>query len=426
MSIFDKEKLKRLQEGKSTNSHTIMLVDDEESHLSSMTSLLSEEYHIITARDGQEALDMINKMGNPENISLIISDQRMPGLTGIELFEKLLPILPKTIQIILTGYVDIPVIIDAINKTQIYQFIQKPFEPEDLKLRIKCAIRAFEKEKELEDQRRILEERNRELEQTNKELQEAKRKLEESSLIDPLTGLRNRRYIENFIQNDLSKVQREHNFSKKEQTRRSESANDVIFFILDVDNLKSVNSSFNYKAGDVILKQLTEVLHQVCRQSDILVRWGNDEFLIVSCFTDREEGHKQAERLRQVVESHHFQLDDGKSTQLTCSIGFSVYPFIYQNSNALTWDQVITIVEKALYTAQKSGKNAWVGINSTDKTKPDNLFQLIKEEIITLIANGEITISTSIPDKNSLVWISSKEERNAISQNLSLKNKKTN
>jgi len=107
--------------------HTIMIVDDEESHLISMEFLLSEDYHIITAKDGQEALDMIMGMENPESISLIISDQRMPRLTGIELFEKLLPILPKTIRMILTAFDDKNVMIDAINKAKIDKFILKPF-----------------------------------------------------------------------------------------------------------------------------------------------------------------------------------------------------------------------------------------------------------------------------------------------------------
>ena len=79
-------------------------------------------------------------------------------------------------------------IIEAINKTKIYEFILKPFEPEDLKLRIKRAIEAFESQKKLEEYLQVLEERIRELEQKNKELEEAKRKLEESGLIDPLTG----------------------------------------------------------------------------------------------------------------------------------------------------------------------------------------------------------------------------------------------
>jgi len=395
MAIFDKKKLQKMKEMETKKKrHIIMIVDDEDAHLHSMESLLSEDYQIITAQNGQEALDMITGMDNPGSISLIISDQRMPGLTGIEFFEKVIPIIPRTIRMIVTGYVDIPVIIDAVNKTQIYQFIWKPFEPEDLKLRIKCAIRAFEREKELEDYRRALEEQNRELEQKNKELEEAKRKLEESCLSDPLTGLRNRRYIETFIQNDLSKVQMDFGPGK-----------DVIFYILDVDHLKSVNSRFNYRAGDVILTQLTTVLQQECQPSDILVRWGNDEFLLVKCFADRKQAYSQAEHMRQVVERCHFQLEDGQSTQVTCSIGFAAYPFLPQQPGVLNWEQVITVVEKALHTAKKSGGNAWIGINSTEKTKADNLCQLIRKEINSLIVNEALAISTSIPDKNSIVWM---------------------
>jgi len=170
--------------------------------------MLSEDYHIITACDGQEALDMIVGMENPESISLIISDQRMPKLTGIELFEKLIPILPRAIRIILTGFIDIPVIIDAINKIQIYQFIQKPFEPEELKLTVKNAIRAFERDKELEEYRITLEGRNKELEKKNKELENINKKLEESSLIDPLTGLRNRWFIQKYIHSDISEFRK--------------------------------------------------------------------------------------------------------------------------------------------------------------------------------------------------------------------------
>ncbi|MCU0286127.1 MAG: diguanylate cyclase [Acidobacteria bacterium] len=399
MSVFRCENLKKFKEKQNKiKKPTIMIVDDEAAHLSSMESFLSEDYHIISAQSGQEALDFITGMDDPESINLIISDQRMPGLTGIELFEKLLLILPKTIRIILTGFVDIPVIIDAVNKAQIYEFISKPFEPEDLKLRIKRALEAFENQKKVDEYYRTLEEQNKQLEKKYKELEESKRKLEESSLIDPLTGLRNRRYIENFIQSDLSKVQ-------KNGTKQVKSASDVIFYILDVDNLKSVNSSFNYKSGDAILTQFTAVLQQECHPSDILVRWGNDEFLVIICITDREQGHAQAEHIRQVIANHSFQLEDDQSTQLTCSIGFAAYPFLPQYPRALNWEQVVTIVEKALHAAQKSGGNAWIEIKGTKKTNPGNLYQQIRIELKSLIANGELAISSSIPDKNSIAWV---------------------
>jgi len=157
MGLFDKKKLEILRNKEIAHRHTIMIVDDEEAHLRSMESMLSEDYRIITAADGQQALDIINDMDQPESISLIISDQRMPGLSGIELFEKLLLIIPNTIRMILTAFTDVPVIIDSINKAKIYEFILKPFEPEDLILRVKRAIEAFDSQQELDDYRQNLE-----------------------------------------------------------------------------------------------------------------------------------------------------------------------------------------------------------------------------------------------------------------------------
>lgn len=184
MGLFDKEKRVEIQKKiKDLKKNSIMIIDDDEDHLRSMVSLLSDEYHIITASDGQEALGMIKKMENPESINVIISDQRMPRLTGIEFFEKLLPILPNTIRIILTGYVDIPLLIDSVNKTRVYKFIPKPFEPEEFKFIVKRAIEEFENQTKNEEYCRTLEEQYKKLKQKNKELQDAKRKLEESITI---------------------------------------------------------------------------------------------------------------------------------------------------------------------------------------------------------------------------------------------------
>jgi len=134
--------LKKLE--KNNKRHTIMLVDDEPHMLRSLTSLLEEEYSIILARNGKEALEHVRQMEEPDKISLILCDQRMPGLTGIELLKRLKSLLPKTIRIILTAYDDVPIIIAAVNEAKIYEFILKPYEPEKLKLRVKLAIEDYE------------------------------------------------------------------------------------------------------------------------------------------------------------------------------------------------------------------------------------------------------------------------------------------
>ena len=145
MAIFSKEALKAKPK-KNLQTHTILIVDDEENNLLALTELLSKDYEILTAKDGQEALEFIQKDDNPERIHLIISDQRMPRLTGVEFLEKTVSTIPRTIRIILTGFTDIEAIIDSINRACIYKYINKPYDNQDMRVTIKRAIEAFELE----------------------------------------------------------------------------------------------------------------------------------------------------------------------------------------------------------------------------------------------------------------------------------------
>lgn len=149
MALFDKKKYQKIKEvEKKYKKHTIMIVDDEDNMLKSLESLLYDSYKVLTARDGKEALEIIKEMEYPEDISVIIADQKMNGITGVELLIQIKDIIPDTIRIILTGYADKDIIIDAINKAHIYKFIQKSFDPDELKLMVKDAVVAFENQKE--------------------------------------------------------------------------------------------------------------------------------------------------------------------------------------------------------------------------------------------------------------------------------------
>ena len=174
MSIF---KLKKQQSSSTKNEdktfrkkHTIMIVDDEENQLHSLESLLSEEYNVIEARNGQEALDKIKTLEHPEEISVIISDQKMPMMTGIQLFEKIKDILPNTIRMILTAYDDKEVMMDAINKAEIDKFTLKPFGPEELKNSIKRAVNSFEIQRKLDNHHKRLIQKVKKLEKINKQI----------------------------------------------------------------------------------------------------------------------------------------------------------------------------------------------------------------------------------------------------------------
>ncbi|HLP48953.1 MAG TPA: response regulator [Candidatus Kapabacteria bacterium] len=147
MSIFNNKLQGRQENQGNENKQTIMIVDDEKCQLHAMESLLSGDYHIITASCGREALDIITGMKNPEIIGIIISDQRMPGLTGVELLLKLKDILPNAIRLILTGY-DTDVDAEAAKAAKIFQIISKPFDINGLQNTIKLAIEEFERWKQ--------------------------------------------------------------------------------------------------------------------------------------------------------------------------------------------------------------------------------------------------------------------------------------
>ncbi len=347
-----------------------MIVDDEKAHLNSMVSLLTEIYNIFTAGDGQEALDMIQSMEHPENISVIIADQRMPKLTGLQLFESLIKILPNTIRIIITAYDEIDAIRDSIRKNQIFDFIRKPFDPDLFMLKMKNATEFY-------DYRQAL-------------------------LNDPLTGLYNRNYIRKYIHTDIDQVKKEYLYWFEDRTRPIPSRGDIIFLMVDVDNLSSINDIYGLETGDRLLIQFANLLRKICSKSDLAVRWKDSKFLMVNRFTSREKTKNLAELLCQEVKDHIFDLGKVQTKRITCSIGFAAYPFLQTAIDKLDWEEVVNIAEKALYAAKNLGPNTWVGILSTEKTDADSIYQEMVLENEDLLAklkkldeSGELKILTS-------------------------------
>ena len=181
--------------------------------------------------------------------------------------------------------------------------------------------------------------------QRTSELETAYAKIEEASLTDPLTQLRNRRFLEQTINADLELAARGHG--------------DLIVLLVDLDHFKSVNDTYGHAAGDAVLVELAELLRQTFRASDSVVRSGGEEFLIVIRFVDRGEAFALAEKLRRAVEAHAFVLPDGTLLRRTCSIGFAAWP-----SNGNSWEQTVDLADAALYAAKRGGRNAVVGAES--------------------------------------------------------------
>lgn len=125
----------------------ILAVDDEQAMLNLHDRILSDDFTVHTAISGAEGLDILQK--NP-NIELIISDQRMPAMSGTEFLSRSMSINPNCVRIILTGYTDIKDLVDSINSGRVFQYITKPFEPDELRLTIKRGIDFYRKGRELQ------------------------------------------------------------------------------------------------------------------------------------------------------------------------------------------------------------------------------------------------------------------------------------
>lgn len=121
--------------------HTILIVDDEENNLQLLKRTFRGTYDILTATNGLEAIEVVKQYGN--KISLIVSDQKMPVMEGIDFFKAIRYDYPHIIKILLTGHVDTEILVAAINDCDLYQYILKPFEPEELKIAVENGIKKY-------------------------------------------------------------------------------------------------------------------------------------------------------------------------------------------------------------------------------------------------------------------------------------------
>ena len=189
-----------------------------------------------------------------------------------------------------------------------------------------------------------------------------RRKMKLASITDSLTGVSNRRYLEQSIQADIERVLEAYNATVPLPASPQPSQIDLGFIMVDMDDFKRINDRYGHSAGDQVLLQVVKVFEDTIRKGDTIVRWGGEEFLIVVRDVAREALEPLAEKIRAAVAGHEFNLGGGVKKYLTCSIGFAPYPFVPREMDELKWERVVDIADDALYAAKQAGKNAWVGV----------------------------------------------------------------
>lgn len=175
-------------------------------------------------------------------------------------------------------------------------------------------------------------------------------RLRDAALRDGLTGLHNRRFVDEFMGSTASLIERE--WAGADAPGRS-----LGLYILDLDHFKVVNDTHGHASGDAVLTQVAMLLGLVSRRPDLVARWGGEEFLVVAQDVERDHPGALAERIRQEVEAFEFLLPNGKTLRTTCSIGCAPFPFSPLDPTGLSWEGVLNLADVALYQAKTSGRN---------------------------------------------------------------------
>ena len=319
----------------------VLVVDDEPAITRSVADLLDPDYQVLTASSAEEGLALL--ASNP--VAVILTDQRMPRGTGAELLAQSLDVAPDTTRILFTGYSDIGAVIDAVNQGQVYSYITKPWRPEEFK---SVVSQGLERNTLVLENRRLLaelsqaneeleqrvRERTRQLNEQNKELRGARQRIEELSRRDALTGLTNRRWLDEVLGTEV------------ERARRYQTPFSVA--MADLDLFKDINDSFGHAVGDQVLKATAKALEGAVRMTDVVGRYGGEEFLVLLPNTELPQALMLAERMRAGL---HLMPVTFRPEPVTASFG--VAQWVSEDSVASLVDRA----DKALYEAKRTGRD---------------------------------------------------------------------
>ena len=212
----------------------------------------------------------------------------------------------------------------------------------------------------------------------HEELKRTNNVLQEASLTDPLTGLRNRRYFLATIEGDVSHALRSYADNRDQKTR------DLVFYLIDADNFKEVNDRYGHDVGDRVLVEMSRRISSAIRHSDVLVRWGGEEFLILSRYTDRREAETLSARVLAAVSDTPFALTNPNATICrTCSIGWDAFPWLSKHPEIVNYEKVLNFADRALGEAKRAGKNRAVGLSPAGDQLVPTVSDVVYPDCIT-------------------------------------------
>jgi two-component system cell cycle response regulator len=293
----------------------VLVVDDSAVYRKLVEHALEDQAYLpVFAKSGREAMELYAKHAP----SIVITDWMMPDFSGLELCQHIRRDLqhPYTYIIVLTSISEKDNVVKGLAAGA-DDYLTKPFDPGELLARIGVGRRTIDLHNEIDGKNKLL---------------------EEMAHTDSLTGLPNRRALEDWAGRQLRGAAR-HGYS-------------LWVVHADLDSFKSINDSHGHDAGDQVLKEFGAILKEYTRASDISGRMGGDEFLLVLTHVDEKHIRLTVERLREHLASKKFSFG-GKSISVTASFGVCGF----QGKEPLEFPKLVRQADKALYGAKRAGRN---------------------------------------------------------------------
>ena len=304
----------------------VLLVEDNKDAREAIYDLLSNFFDtIVTASNGKEGVEIFES----QDFDLIITDINMPIMNGIEMIREIRKENPFIAIIALTAHQEFDYMFETINLS-VDGYLLKPLDYklfQTLLTRITKALYHAKKNKEYEEHLEEL------VKQKSQELLELANK-------DPLTNLYNRRYF-----NETSSLL--FNLSKREQSN-------LATLMIDIDYFKAINDTYGHLTGDKVLKNISDKLLQIIRETDIAIRFGGEEFVILLPNTALEGAKSIATKICETIAQEEVKsLNDAMTFKYTVSIGIS----LCDCKNDVDIDNLIQRSDEALYRAKNAGRN---------------------------------------------------------------------
>jgi len=319
----------------------VLAVDDDADILATIEALLAPDHRFIGVHLGHEAILIIER----EAPEVILTERFLGDIGGVTVLDAAEQVDPDSARIILTNEPDIPAAIAAVNRGKLFDYLTKPVDPMALLEAVRLGIQHSSMLKTRRahvdalrhinaDLERAMEERTQALVLKERTRGMALREAEELSRRDTLTGLSNRRMLDETLARELVRAQR--------------SGSELSVVMIDLDHFKRVNDQCGHIIGDQMLTAVAAAMNSHVRPYDLLSRWGGEEFVVVLVDCGAEEAGEVCERLRTAVADVRV---GGYTGRVTASFGIATW------QNGEDSQTLIKRADEALFQAKREGRN---------------------------------------------------------------------